>query len=108
MSLDKRGTVYVVRKNVAEMIEIEDTRYTRAGRMLIERGERGFARRNDSSFLRTASARGPHLDEAWCAVVDCFQLDRATDRMCPCLSLYVTGMPQQLITEPYLGVTIFL
>lgn len=63
--------------------------------MLIERGERGFARRNDSSFLQTASGAGARSDEAWCAVVDCAQLDRTTDRMCPCLSLCVTGMPQR-------------
>lgn len=59
----KRGTIYSVvpakTSRKRSKSKIRGIIYAReAGRILIERGERGFARRNDSSFLRTASRGG--------------------------------------------------
>lgn len=97
VSRDKRETFNIIRKNVAEMIGIEDTRYVReAGPMLILLNAANADLHGATILPFSGQLRaGAHLGEAWCAVVDCSQLDRATDRMCPCLSLYVTGMPQR-------------
>lgn len=75
--------------------------------MLIERGERGFARRNDSSFLRTAS-RGGSLRRG---VVRRGRLLPTGSGHGPNVSVPLTVCDWHattLITEPYLGVTIFL
>lgn len=91
------------------MIEIEDTRYMREKQDVCLLSAANADLRGATILPFSGQLRaGARLDEAWCAVVDCSQLDRATG---PNVSVPLTVCDWHattLITEPYLGVTIFL